>query len=59
MNPLQCSMSGTDQVAQSMGPVIGGESRGMQRIGPVSTKFTLGGISNNVVTRSSMVSKSN
>lgn len=32
----------------------------MQRIGPVSTKFTMGGISNNNAgTRSSMVSKSN
>jgi hypothetical protein len=42
-----------------MGPVIGGESRGMQRIGPVSTKFTLGGITNNNGgnTRSSMISK--
>jgi hypothetical protein len=54
-------MSGVDHVAQSMGPVIGGESRGMQRVGPVSTKFTMGGITNNngIGTRSSMVSKGN
>lgn len=60
MNLLQCSTSGADQIAQSMGPVIGGESRGMQRVGPVSTKFTLGGITNNNPgTRSSIISKSN
>jgi len=51
-------MSGADHIAQSMGPIIGGESRGMQRVGPVSTKFTIGGMSNNNAgTRSSMVSK--